>query len=367
MSIVWYKVLPAHFGGQKGIANFNEALAKHFPLLCVCSKNNQPGTVTGYQVFNWLPLSKTQFINPFVIVRLLLFARRHHITHVILEHPYHVIAAMLLKWSGRTIICHSHNIEYRRWKMSGKKFSSVVSMVERYFYRLADIVLFKTQQDLSFAANRWRLNKEKLLLMPYCISKPIEADKEKSRELLISRHHISHDQLVLLFNGTLDYAPNAEAVVNIKKHLVHALRKLKIDFTILITGRLFDPAYKYLESVRAREVIMAGYVDHIDTYFAGADVYINAVNEGQGIQTKTLEALSYSLPVVMFEHMSNGIEKELAGEHLQLVTNHNWRAFAEAVVRAAHQTNKPVSEQFFEHYSFDRHLPKLLQLITHGK
>jgi polysaccharide biosynthesis protein PslH len=367
MSVVWYKVLPAHFGGQKGITKFNEALAKYFPLLCVCSKNNEPGTVSGYQVFNWLPISKTQFINPLLIVRLLLFANRHHITHVVLEHPYHVIAATLLKWSGRSIICHTHNIEYSRWKMSGKKFSSVVRMVESNAYRISDVVMFKTRQDLSFAANKWRLNTEKLLLMPYCIGKPIETDKEKSRELLISRHNIPIDHLVLLFNGTLDYAPNAEAVVNIKKHLVHALRKLNVAFTILITGRLLDPAYQYLETIRAREVNMAGYVDDIDSYFAGADVYINTVNDGQGIQTKTLEALSYNLPVVMFEHMSNGIEKELAGEHLQLVANHNWRAFAEAIVRAAQQTNKPVREQFFEHYSFDRHLPQLVQLINHGK
>lgn len=37
LSIVWYKVLPPVFGGQKGIAGFNKHLAKHHPLVCLCS------------------------------------------------------------------------------------------------------------------------------------------------------------------------------------------------------------------------------------------------------------------------------------------------------------------------------------------
>jgi polysaccharide biosynthesis protein PslH len=364
MSMVWYKVLPAHFGGQKGIANFNEALGKHLPLTCVCSKNNEPGSQHSYQVFNWLPISKLQIINPIVILRLLLFAGKHKITHVILEHPYHFIAATLLKWSGKTIICHSHNIEFKRCKTTGKKYSNVVEWMERYVYKLSDLLLLKTNEDVRFVEEHWNVSAEKLLLMPYCIDQPKHVEKVTARSIINQRHNIPAENILLLFNGTLDYAPNAEAVVNIKKHLVHALRKLQVPFTILITGRLINRTYAYIETLRAREVIMAGYVDDIDTYFTAADVYINAVAEGEGIQTKTLEALSYHLPVVMFEHMGNGIERNLAPNHIFFLKPHDWKMFAAGVLQLHTSTRQPVPNVFFQHYSFDRHLPQLVQFIN---
>jgi len=40
LSIVSYKIFPAKFGGQKGIANFNEYFSKFQTLYCVTIKDN---------------------------------------------------------------------------------------------------------------------------------------------------------------------------------------------------------------------------------------------------------------------------------------------------------------------------------------
>jgi hypothetical protein len=51
-------------------------------------------------------------------------------------------------------------------------------------------------------------------------------------------------------------------------------------------------------------------------------------------------------------------------DHLYVVSKHNWRAFAEAVIEAAAHRNEPVSAWFFEQYSFNTHLPKLVNQIN---
>src|SRR5919205_835860 len=132
MSVVWYKIFPAEFGGQKGIADFNKALAGHFNLVCVCSINNESSE--SFPVFNFLPVSKLQFINPVVILKLVKFAKQQKVTHIILEHPYHAVAGWLLKKMGVKIITHSHNIEYLRFKQMGKSFWPLLKFVERWTY-----------------------------------------------------------------------------------------------------------------------------------------------------------------------------------------------------------------------------------------
>lgn len=363
MSVVWYKVLPAHFGGQKGIANFNEALGKHIPLVCICSRNNEPGSAKHYQVFNLLPKSKWQILNPlawFIIIR---FAVRHKITHVILEHPYHVIAAIFLKLSGKTIITHSHNIEFERFKQTGKKGWKWIYFIEKITYKISDLILFKTPADLRIAINVFLVDESKTMLMPYGISQKSTDTKANAKRIVQTRHNITSVNKILLFNGTLDYAPNAEAVVNIAKHLIPHLRKAGLQFTILITGRLEDESYAYLRNVKARDFIFAGLVEDVEKYFLAADVYINAVDEGGGVQTKTLEALSYGVPVVMFKTISQGIDVDEARPLLYLVEKYHWRYFAEVTKLAADQTHEHLSNRFFNTYSFDANLQPLIAFI----
>ena len=42
LSIVSYKIFPAKFGGQKGIASFNEYFSKYHNLYCVTVEDNKP-------------------------------------------------------------------------------------------------------------------------------------------------------------------------------------------------------------------------------------------------------------------------------------------------------------------------------------
>ncbi|MCU0321919.1 MAG: hypothetical protein MUE72_05840, partial [Chitinophagaceae bacterium] len=88
----------------------------------------------------------------------------------------------------------------------------------------------------------------------------------------------------------------------------------------------------------------------------------NAVKLGGGVQTKTLEALSYHLNVVCFKHMLNGIEIDIVPNKMFIVEENNWKIFAEQTWLANSTTlNTPFA--FYEYYQYDKHIDELLKRI----
>src|SRR5690349_15226577 len=96
LSLVWYKILPPVFGGQKGVALFNEYLGRLTPLTCLCSKNNEQVDAS-YNIDNSLPIAKGQFLNPLTWRKVYTTVRNINATHLILEFPYYGVAALLCK------------------------------------------------------------------------------------------------------------------------------------------------------------------------------------------------------------------------------------------------------------------------------
>jgi polysaccharide biosynthesis protein PslH len=351
-SVVWFKVIPPKFGGQKGIALFNKYLSQYYPLVCLCSKNNEPGDDLSYKLINTLPLSRSQLINPFCWRKIIRTAKKEKITHLILEHPYHGIAGWLMKKKqGVKLIIHSHNIEYLRFKQIGKWWWPLLAAYEKWAHRKADLNLFKTQADLELAASRFSLQPGKCIVVPF----GIETDQSKpgrktARKLIEDRHAIPADCKILLFSGTLDYEPNAAAVEKIVKEIAPALTEISFPFRILITGRNKFASFQYLDKLYHPNIIMAGEVDDIENYLAAADVFINPVKEGGGIQTKTLEAVSYNLNVVCYKEMTEGIRIDLCSGKLFIAEETN---FTEKIIEAG-QSSFSTPEPFFAFYDWKR-------------
>ena len=357
MSLVWYKVLPAHFGGQKGIANFNEALGKHFPLYCVCSKNNEPGNQHSYQVFNWLPVSKAQIINPVVWYKTLRFAKDKKITHVILEHPYHAITGWVLKTLlSCTLITHAHNIEYARFKQLHKWYWPLIKMLEGFAFMTSKEVLFKSKEDIEIAHREFGLRRSKIFVMPYGSEQKDTSAQLQKRSAILNKHGLPANTSVLLFNGTLDYGPNTNAVNDIA---VKLLPLLPPDFVVMITGRNEEAN---ASPATNEQLIFAGYVPEVSDYFLAANVYINPVTEGGGVQTKNIEALSYGLNVVCWQHMLNGLDTGLTGSKVFAARPNDWKDFLARILIAT-IINNPTPVTFFDYYNFDKQIQMFKERI----
>jgi hypothetical protein len=99
---------------------------------------------------------------------------------------------------------------------------------------------------------------------------PSLEEKQTAKEAIQQIHNIGNDDKIILFNGTLDYKPNLDAVVAIVEHINPILLKdLSFKYKIIICGKGLPGHYNNLSAYAAHNIIYAGFVDNINQYFLG--------------------------------------------------------------------------------------------------
>jgi len=362
LSIAWYKVFPPEYGGQKGIALFTRSLSRYHDLVFLCSKNNH-STETGFKIRPVLPLSKLQFLDPFCRNKIIHVAKELKPDYIILEHPYHGFAGLAAaKKTGAKLVVHSHNIESERFRRMGKWWWRILRSFESRIHRHANLNLFKTDGDLEFAVEHFRIESSKCLVIPYCTEKK-NVDQEQAKKLIISRHQLSPREKILLFAGTLDYAPNAKAVEFIYHELAPKLFLERPGVKIMICGRNRSKNFQHLKTLNSPNVLYAGEVDDIENYFAAADVFIDPVNAAGGIQTKIIEALGYDLNVVCFEELADKKMLSLSDGKIFVSGKNDIDTFMKNIFLAMEKKN-PVTAAFFEYFNWENQIKKLNEKLS---
>ena len=211
LSVVWYRVLPPHYGGQKGIAHFNDHLGKKVSLTCLCSRNNIVDEPLSYKVLCDLPRSKLQFWNPFIRKKILSLIRNQRFTHVLIEHPWHGWLGKYKRKYGFKFIVHAHNIEHLRIKGKNRLSSGLLKRTEEKAFVFADHLLFKTENDKKTAITLFRISPEKCLIVPYGVREKEQfVPDSEIKDQLRKKYNIAPEEKLILFAGTLDYGPNAK-------------------------------------------------------------------------------------------------------------------------------------------------------------
>jgi len=348
LSLVWFQVLPARFGGQKGTALFNKYLAAWAPLVCLCAASNATEEPLPYQLRPELPDGKKQVADPRIWKQVRKTVAEERPTHLVLEYPYHAFAAVRAKQRfGLKLVLHAHNIEYLRFRKLGHPAWRLLKVYERWACRRSDLVLFKTEADRQHAVKHFGLNPAKTCLVPYGIEPGAPASAAGIRE----KWKIGSGTLLLLFAGTLDYRPNAEAVEALYREVAPRLDASGIDYRVLVCGRNRHPDFRHLEALQHPRIIRTGEVTDILPYYAAADVFINPVLSGGGVQTKVIDALAQHKPVVTFQFGLQGIWWESAAHKVLAVTNGNWPALTAAIAEAAARTG-PTPSAFLQQYDW---------------
>lgn len=353
LSLVSYKFLPPDMGGQKGIGFFNRYLGKHLDLRCVTTRDNSPAASEGYPVMPVLSNSKLRYLNPFYIFKLRRIVREYQITHLIIEHPYYGWLGLALKWLCHVkLIVHSHNIESLRFKSMGNWWWGILWNYEKYVHRNAHFSFFIHDDDRNYAIEHFKLDPGKCETITYGFehsSIPSAAEKSAARKMICQAHKIDETEKVLLFNGTLGYKPNLEAL-NVILEKINPLLLVEKGFRykIIICGNKLPAAYNGLFQYKEKNIIYAGFVEDINQYFKGADIFINPVTEGGGIKTKLVESLGYNLSVVSTDTGAIGIPVNATGGKMKLVADNDWVAFAGEVTRTNTGLNTP--QDFYDHF-----------------
>lgn len=364
LSIVPYKIFPAKLGGQKGIALFNEYLARETALVCITVKSNQPGFAKGYLLLNVLSDSFYRYINPFYFFAVRKLLVEHGATHLILEHPYYGWLGIFLKWvTGVKLIVHSHNMEAMRWKSLGRWWWKILWLYERQTHRKADYNLFIHDDDKAYAIKQFKLDPFRCITMTYGIEWdriPPQEEIRKAKVKLRNDYNISQAESILLFNGDFNYQPNLLALYKIIDTIDPILRQKKdFRYRIIICGRGIPMA---LTETNHPSIIYAGFVDDISIYFKGADVFLNPVTEGGGIKTKLVEALGYNLNAVSTFIGAIGIDPGMCNGKLLICNDGDWDLFCTGIVDAS-LVKADIGPAYFEHFYWGYSVGRIARFI----
>ncbi len=366
LSLVSYKYLPPQMGGQKCIAYFYRYLSREMSLTCVTVKNNAEHTEP-YTIKPILSNSRLRYINPFYFFLLRRIIRDEKITHLMLEHPYYGWLGLLLKWFCKVkLIIHSHNIESQRFKSMNKWWWGVLWHYEKFTHKNADCNFFIQDDDRNYAITNYKLNPTFCSTITYGLNvnrPPADAEKKLAREQICKTHQIAATNKILLFNGTLNYKPNVDALLTILEKINPILiANENFRYKIIICGSKLPHKFKDLAKYKEQNIIYAGFVDDINLYFKGSDIFINPVIDGGGIKTKVVEALGYNLSVLSTESGAIGIPQQITGGKLEILPDDAWIEFANKIILM--DTDKKIAPSYFDYFYWENIAAKAALILN---
>jgi polysaccharide biosynthesis protein PslH len=364
LSIIPYKILPAKLGGEKGIALFNEYLARKVQLTGITTQNNDPALAKGYVLLNFLSDNRSRYANVFLFSAMKKIIQEKKITHLITEHPYYGwLAFMLRKVVGVKWIVHSHNIEYMRSMSIGRWWWKALRWYEAWAYRHADRVFFISEDDMKHAVKHLGVNEHKSIVVTYGTEIPkIPDDINECKAAIKKKYAIAPDEKILLFNGALYHSTNYDALRIILEEINPLLSETNFKYKIIVCGKGLPDFFKELKDYADQNVIYAGFVDDISLYFKAADIFLNPILSGGGVKTKAIEAIAMDCTVVSTELGAMGIKKEVCEDKLRIVNEGEWQKFTDLIISSSNDDHQTPAK-FFEYYYWENIIRKALDFI----
>lgn len=349
LGLVSFRVFPSEMGGQKGVTLFYKHLAAHHHVVLACSENNEISDHHSLKIIPALFDNRKINLNVSRLKQIGKIIAQEKIDCIIAEHSF---TGWMARWLARKhhlpFIIHSHNIEALRFRQMNRPWWKLYLAHEKWIHRQANFSFFISEEDRQFALDKFGLDRQKTTVITYGVDevKQIENAGSKLRQQLA----VGEEKL-LYFNGTLDYAPNREAVENIITRVLPVLDEKRFAYKLLITGRRLPAGMEMLFQSHP-SVLFKGFVADASLYYQGADVFMNPVINDAGVKTKLVEAVAYGCPVVSMASGAKGFRKELAGELFREVPDHEWKTFAQAVMEMCHSEKKPTPVGFWAYYSW---------------
>lgn len=347
-----YPYLPFYSGGQKFIARFAEHIAAETDCTVISVAENDFSLARNYKTMPLLKKSFTRYIDWSLVRKITAAVKSGKYDAIVWEHPYFAwLAIRVRKKTGVKTIIHTHNIEYQRFRSMGKWWWPILKLYERWAFRKADQLYFITPEDKDFAIRQWNIDPAKCIDLPFGVEiSQYPADKAQARTTVATAHGIANDETILFFNGLLKYSPNLDALkVILEKVNPVLLQSTNFRYKIIVCGKGLPDEMNALQDYADKNIIYAGFVDDIETYFKAADIFLNPVQSGGGIKTKMVEALAYGNTVVATATGAAGIIKEACGNKLVLVPDNDWSAFARAIMDNKDNTD-PTPAAYYQHY-----------------
>ena len=364
LAIAPYPYLPYFSGGQKFIAQFFHYLGKETDLTVISTEGNDFSLATTYKTVSLLKKSFSRYYDWSLIKKITAIVKEGGFDTVIWEHPYYAwLAYRVRKRTGIRTLIHTHNIEYQRFKSTGRWWWPILKWYERNCFKKADGIFFITPEDKSFAIESWKIDPARCVDLPFGVeTENHPGDRLQCRNEIAAKYNIANDEKIILFNGLLNYKPNLDALQIILEQVNPLLlKKENFPYKIIICGKGLPENFNELKDHTDKNIIYAGFVDDITLYFKGSDLMLNPVQSGGGVKTKMVEAIAFGTTVIATETGSTGIYKQACRSKLIVVKDNNWIEFAEKIVEIKSNEDTPAS--FYAIYNWNMIIKKLSHLL----
>ena len=111
----------------------------------------------------------------------------------------------------------------------------------------------------------------------------------------------------LIFVGSLDWYPNANAMITFCESIWPYLKKNIPELKLIIVGK--NPPNQLLKiTKKQRDINVMGYVNDVRPLIKGAAVYVCPIQDGGGTRLKILDALSQGIPIIANPIAVEGID-----------------------------------------------------------
>jgi glycosyltransferase involved in cell wall biosynthesis len=365
LAIAPYSYLPYFSGGQKFISKFFEHLSKETDLTVVSVAENQKD-LAPYKILPLLKRSFSRYYDRSLVSKLTQLIHEEKFDVIIWEHPYYSwLANKIRKNTGIRTIIHTHNIEYQRFKSLGKCWWPILRRYEKNCLQKADAIFFITPEDRDFAIQSWKIANEKTALVPFGIDNDqFPVDRQSVSEKIRQKFGIGPNEKIILFNGLLSYLPNLDALNVILDIINPILLKTDIKYKIIVCGKGLPADMNSLLTYSDKNILFAGFVDDIESYFKAADIFLNPVQKGGGIKTKMVEAIGYGCTVISTATGATGMNRDVCNDKLIVVRDNDWTSFTEKIKEVANSRETITPPAYYREYGWKHIIQKVLPFLT---
>lgn len=110
----------------------------------------------------------------------------------------------------------------------------------------------------------------------------------------------------IIFIGSYSWYPNQISARFLINEVMPILRKRLFGVKLILVGK--SPTEEMMKDAkRYDDITVTGMVDSVDPYIKTADVFVNAIEDGGGINIKLIETMGKGIPVVTSKFGSRGI------------------------------------------------------------
>lgn len=169
----------------------------------------------------------------------------------------------------------------------------------------------------------------------------------------------------LIFTGNMNYAPNVDAALYFYREIFPLVREQVPGVRFSIVGA--DPAPEIAAMADDEAVTVTGRVPDLRTYMNSAQVAIDPLRIGAGLQNKVLEGMSMGLPMVITSIANEGIQaipdqNILIGDTPEAFAAQTIKLLQDAQLRT--QMGKAARQFIVEKWSWEKHFGDLEEMFV---